>query len=90
MVVAQMNGVSQVFTQRISPEERPEVHERSVRQSPQLPVEMFLVFSPQLISHNMTVSASKCVAQMKRVRIPTRCERGNDELDCPARSAVAG
>ena len=53
--------------------------ERSLRQYPQLLDETILIYSPQLISHNVTVFTIKRATHTKRVRMSASCKRRNDE-----------
>jgi len=53
--------------------------ERSLRQSPQLLDETFPIYSPQLISHNVTVFTIKRTTHTKRVWMTASCKWRNDE-----------
>jgi hypothetical protein len=53
--------------------------ERSLRQSPQWLNETFPIYSPQLISHNVTVFTVKRTTHTKRVWMTASCKWRNDE-----------
>jgi len=53
--------------------------ERSLLQSPQLLEETFPIYSPQLISYNVTVFTIKRTTHTKRVWMTACCEWRNDE-----------
>ena len=53
--------------------------ERSLRQSPQLLEETFPIYSPQLISNNVTVFTIKLTTHTKWVWMTASCEWRNDE-----------
>lgn len=53
--------------------------QRSLRKNPQSLDETFPFYSPQLISHNMTVFTIRAASYTKRVWISASCERRNNE-----------
>jgi hypothetical protein len=54
---------------------------RSLRQTPQSLDKTVPIYSPQLISHNMTVFAVKPATHTKRVWMTSSCERRNNESE---------
>ena len=53
--------------------------QRILRQTPQSLDETVSVYSPQLISDNMTIFPLKPATHTKRVWMSASCERGNDK-----------
>jgi hypothetical protein len=52
---------------------------RSLRESPQLLDETVPIYSPKLISDNMTIFPLKAATHTKRVWMSASCKRGNDK-----------